>query len=160
MQENGEASPIWLIVAIVVGFLVIFPLFWCFVVWVISLIGGVGALGLPAESSPPRPPLFSFFSPGRHSPLPQCASADRHTGGPAPGHHAALPGRSSALADPVVRTTRGRASVVSMATGGALRGAGAGEQSSVDHPFFARSGCRTVAGRQQVTTYVLCIVLV
>ena len=40
MQENNEAFPIWLVMAIVVGFLVIFPTFWCFVVWLISLIGG------------------------------------------------------------------------------------------------------------------------
>ncbi|HMN30645.1 MAG TPA: hypothetical protein PKE45_21010 [Caldilineaceae bacterium] len=63
MQENGEASPIWLIVAIVVGFLVIFPLFWCFVVWVISLIGGWRRLAQVYRTSetPSGPRLFAYF---------------------------------------------------------------------------------------------------
>lgn len=33
-------APEWLVFAIVGGFLIIFPLFWCFVVWMLSRISG------------------------------------------------------------------------------------------------------------------------
>lgn len=37
---NSAPVPAWLPIAIVGGFLVIFPTFWCFVVWLLSQIGG------------------------------------------------------------------------------------------------------------------------
>ncbi|MDZ4405430.1 hypothetical protein [Prosthecobacter sp.] len=35
-----EPAPDWLIFAIVGGFLVVFPLFWCLVVWILSRVSG------------------------------------------------------------------------------------------------------------------------
>jgi hypothetical protein len=40
MNAAPEPAPYWLIFAIIGGFLVVFPLFWCFVVWLISHVGG------------------------------------------------------------------------------------------------------------------------
>ncbi len=40
MNPASDPAPSWLIFAIVGGFFVIFPLFWCFVVWLISHVGG------------------------------------------------------------------------------------------------------------------------
>lgn len=37
---NATPAPDWLIFAIIGGFLIVFPLFWCFVVWLISHVGG------------------------------------------------------------------------------------------------------------------------
>lgn len=42
MNEPTSAAdpPIWLIVLIPIAFLIIFPLYWCFVVWLIAKLGG------------------------------------------------------------------------------------------------------------------------
>jgi hypothetical protein len=63
MQENSEAFPFWLILAIVAGFLVIFPVFWCFVCWLISLIGGWRRLAQAYRTSelPSGHSLFARF---------------------------------------------------------------------------------------------------
>jgi hypothetical protein len=37
---HAAPAPEWLIYAIIGGFLVVFPLLWCFVVWLLSQIGG------------------------------------------------------------------------------------------------------------------------
>ncbi len=38
--ESTPASPDWLVYAIIGGFAVVFPIFWCFIVWILSLAGG------------------------------------------------------------------------------------------------------------------------
>ena len=37
---TAEPAPDWLIFAIVGGFLIVFPLFWCLVVWILSRVSG------------------------------------------------------------------------------------------------------------------------
>jgi len=44
MNSEPIDSPVWLAVAIVGGFAIFFPLMWCFVVWLLSQIGGWSAL--------------------------------------------------------------------------------------------------------------------
>jgi len=63
MQASSETFPIWLVLAIVAGFLVIFPVFWCFVVWLISLIGGWRRLAQVYQTSetPGGRGLFAHF---------------------------------------------------------------------------------------------------
>ena len=38
--NNTTPAPEWLIFAIIGGFLIVFPIFWCFVVWLLSQVGG------------------------------------------------------------------------------------------------------------------------
>lgn len=42
---NETSSPAWLPFAIIGGFLIVFPLFWCAVVWFLSEVGGWRQLG-------------------------------------------------------------------------------------------------------------------
>lgn len=38
--SSAAVDPAWLVGAIIGGFLIIFPAFWCFIVWLLSRIGG------------------------------------------------------------------------------------------------------------------------
>lgn len=41
MAESAQGEiPIWVVILIPVAFFIIFPVFWCFVIWIISHIGG------------------------------------------------------------------------------------------------------------------------
>lgn len=44
MTSEPIDAPVWLAVAIVGGFVIFFPLMWCFVVWLLSQVGGWSAL--------------------------------------------------------------------------------------------------------------------
>ncbi|GEP42958.1 hypothetical protein [Brevifollis gellanilyticus] len=50
----AESAPYWLPFAIVGGFLIVFPTIWCFVVWLLSHMGGWQAL-TPRYASGSRP---------------------------------------------------------------------------------------------------------
>lgn len=39
-QATGGDAPPWLVFAIIGGFLVVFPIFWCSIVWLLSRFGG------------------------------------------------------------------------------------------------------------------------
>mgnify|MGYP003669581018 CR=1 FL=1 len=54
MNQNGSNFPAWGIPGIVVGFLVTFPMLWCFVGWLLSKIGGWSRLAkhYPAGDRP------------------------------------------------------------------------------------------------------------
>jgi hypothetical protein len=63
MQESGVTLLIWLIPVIVVGFVVAFSAIWCFVCWLISIIGGWRRLAQHYRTSdtPNGPGLFARF---------------------------------------------------------------------------------------------------
>lgn len=40
LAEAVEDPPVWVIILIPIAFAIVFPAFWCFVVWILSLVGG------------------------------------------------------------------------------------------------------------------------
>ncbi|WP_265595201.1 hypothetical protein [Verrucomicrobium sp. BvORR106] len=55
MPSSSPPFPIWLVALIPLAFFIVFPLFWCFVVWLISQFSGWSRLASTyAAKSPPK----------------------------------------------------------------------------------------------------------
>lgn len=60
MPPSSPPFPIWLVALIPLAFFIIFPLFWCFVVWLISQFSGWSRLAAHyAAKSPPEGKVWS-----------------------------------------------------------------------------------------------------
>lgn len=53
VNSTSAAAPdsVWLVISIIGGFIIVFPAFWCFVVWLLSQVGGWSRLALRFSAS-------------------------------------------------------------------------------------------------------------